>query len=686
MQSVDVNQSSNEIKGGINAIKTYTELSKSAKELKKSAGNSLSKASSDITTQLNKISEQQKRFQREVPTSADQLLDFIGLTSGTGSETTREIRKKILEAAVKIQPQIQEIIRRNAIKALGCSQEQTYIGIDPIQLQQIPLPLQPIDQGIYIPIPSIDIQYALKQDLDSRTGRIFYEKDDPLKKFNYIPYDGLEPFPMNKMLKLLLENQGQSYNQIIGGLNYQGSSLKDIFDIQYTTVNQYGVTGDYFRVMLINRTDQNGQPANQVGNLLSDYYSTIELIDPAMIAAQLINSMLGTLSVNFGTGQIQDQNRFEKILSRILGLCFDSRREIDVSGVSKIAELDGVDDSFFELNEVDLRNIDVEISNIQNGVVEFVDCGNIKLPVDHDTLLDELINFRDSLSGQTDEENVATIEKIIDSISQNPEWQDPQSNLLIKTSIDKSAIKKIPLAIVSGVLTPKVLLPIFTLLAVVQNEKDSTYSQAITDVNQFVGSANTLSNQTSNVVTNGVDFLNKFRTFSIQVVSEIGAIFLKTLFDILKRDIINLIGIVLKDVVNSKTKKKLRIILRYVKIAVAVAQLVSDYRKCKNLLDDIIQLLRLINQVIPIPKPEIPPPLLALTPLLPGTSPERSTINTIELLQSYGIPTGPMPDGSPNLMTLFVYAVDQGIDKEIAENGKVEILTAAGIPGYGKFF
>lgn len=147
-----------------------------------------------------------------------------------------------------------------------------------------------------------------------------------------------------------------------------------------------------------------------------------------------------------------------------------------------------------------------------------------------------------------------------------------------------------------------------------------------------------------------------------------------------------MIGIVLKDVVNSKTKKKLRIILRYVKIAVAVAQLVSDYRKCKNLLDDIVQLLRLINQVIPIPKPEIPPPLLALTPLLPGTSPERSTINTIELLQSYGIPTGPMPDGSPNLMTLFVYAVDQGIDKEIAENGKVEILTAAGIPGYGKFF
>lgn len=686
MQAVDVNQSSNEIKGGISAIKTYTELSKSAKELKKNAGDSLQKASKDISTQLNKISEQQKRFQRQVPNSADELLDFIGLTKGNGNETTKEIRKIILEAAVKIEPQIQEIIRRNAIKALGCSQEQTYVGIDPIQLQQIPLPLQPIQQGIYIPIPSIDFQNALKQDTTSRLGKIYYEKPDPLIRNDYIPYDGFEPFPMNKMLNILLQNRGQSFNQIIGGVNYQGSSLQDIFDIQYTNQNQYGVTGDFFRVLLINRYDQNGQPNNEVGNLLSDYYSTIELIDPATIAAQLINVLTGALSINIGSGQLGNQSRFQKILQRILGLCFDSRREIDVSGVSKVGELDGVDDAFFELNEVDLRNIEVEITNIQNGIVEFVDCDNVKLPIDTETLIDELIQFRDSLSGQTDDERVESIEKVIDSISQNPSWPDSQSNLELQASIDKSVIKKIPLAIASGVLTPKVLLPIFTLLAVVQNERDSTYTQAITDVNQFITSANTASNQTSNVVTSGADFLKKFRTFSIQVVSEIGAVFIKALFDILKRDIINLISIVLKDVVSSKTKKRLRVILRYVKLAIAVAQLVTDFRKCKNLLDDIIQLLKLINQVIPVPKPEIPPPLLALSPLLPGTSPERSTINTIELLQSYGLPTGPMPDGSPNLMTLFVYAVDQGIDKEFAENGKVEILTAAGIPGYGKFF
>jgi hypothetical protein len=79
-------------------------------------------------------------------------------------------------------------------------------------------------------------------------------------------------------------------------------------------------------------------------------------------------------------------------MQRILGLCFDNRREIDVSGVAKIAELDGVDDGFFELTEVDLRNIEVKIANVQNGVMEFEDFNNVKLPLDYEVLFYQLIS------------------------------------------------------------------------------------------------------------------------------------------------------------------------------------------------------------------------------------------------------------------------------------------------------
>jgi hypothetical protein len=77
--------------------------------------------------------------------------------------------------------------------------------------------------------------------------------------------------------------------------------------------------------------------------------------------------------------------------------------------------------------------------------MEFEDCGNIRLPVDSTVLMDELINFRDSESGDTIERQVEVLSEIIDSISDNPRWSlDIPINLNVKLSIDKNVIKKIP--------------------------------------------------------------------------------------------------------------------------------------------------------------------------------------------------------------------------------------------------
>ena len=118
-----------------------------------------------------------------------------------------------------------------------------------------------------------------------------------------------------------------------------------------------------------------------------------------------------------------------------------------------------------------------------------------------------------------------------------------------------------------------------------------------------------------------------------------------------------------------------------------VAQLVRDFRRCKSLLDNILLLLNLVGQGRNFNQPlksEIPAPLLLLSSVLPGYSPERATINSIEILQSLGIPTGTLPDGSPNLMLLYNLATNKAVDKEESENGKVEVaLGPAGI-SFGK--
>jgi len=695
---LDLNSTQQSISSKLDAFKTYADVSTSEKSFLGKLANSSSEATSKISGQLDKVRDLQKRFQKDPPNSMDQLLGFLGQTQGNGSATLNYLRKKILEAAATIEPKMVNIMKEETIKALGCSIEQTYNGVPAQNLSLQPLPLRPQQEGIYIPVNSLDFFSNLKQSPETQFGKVYYEKPDPSADTKFKPYGGEVPFPMNKQLYNLMtsDNQDRSYSQI-NGKNYLGKSGQNLFDIQYTKTNSFGVTGDYYRIILVDREDGQGNLTNNVGEFISDYYSTIKLIDTVDVGAQIVNLLSGAMNIQaqVGYGALDNQSKFSLIVARVLGLCFDDRREIDVSGVAKVAELDGVDDSFFEFNEIDLRNIEVEISNIQNGIMEFVDCDNIKLPVDYEVLVDELIEFRDTESGTTVEEQVAVLETIIDSISNNPAWSlTGPANLNVKASIDKNVIKKIPLAVAAGVLTPKNLLPLYTLLSVVQSGATYTYNQAVSSANTFIASANTVTTnignagadigkQGSNIVNSGADFLKKYRTFSIQVISKVNSEFLKVLYEILKKDIVNLVSIIIADAAKSKVLKKYTIILRLVQLTLIVSQLINDYRKCKSLLDNILLLLNLVGQIIRRPGNEIPLPLLTLASLLPGTSPERATTNAIEGLQGLGIPTGALPDGSPNLMLLYNLVTNKALDKEESENGKIEVMTAIG-PGFGK--
>ncbi len=56
-----------------------------------------------------------------------------------------------------------------------------------------------------------------------------------------------------------------------------------------------------------------------------------------------------------------------------------------------------------------------------------------------------------------------------------------------------------------------------------------------------------------------------------------------------------------------------------------------------------------------------------------GFSASRATLNVIEEFEKLGLPTGPMPDGSPNLMLAAVKGIIDGIDKEQSQNGQVQV-------------
>jgi HPt (histidine-containing phosphotransfer) domain-containing protein len=688
----DLNQSYESAKSQINAIKSYKDISAATKQLKSSAGNSFAQSTATLNSSLDNIQNQQKRYLRDQPTSFDQLLELINITNGSGLSSTAYLRKKLLEVVVKIEPQIQKIITEEALTALGCSQEQTFNGFNKSNLEINTLSTLPVGQGIYVPVQSLDLANLLKNPVDSKLGKISYEKADVTSGITsgvFKPYSGQIPFPMNKALNLRMENSNlnRSYYEEYKKF-YQGTSGLALFDFVYSPTNRFGVNQDCYRIALIDRnltitgtTGTTKEYKNKIGEFLNDYYSTISLVDKTNFTEILLNIVSGAINIKSGLSaqEIEKGTQFSIIVQRILGLCFDSRREIDVSGVSKVAELDGVDDTFYELTQADLRNIEVRISNIQNGVVQFESCDNIKLPVDYETLVNELVNLRDVIDDQSPEEQVKSISNVLDTLYQNPDWQAfLPTNFNGEIAFNKEYINQIPLALASAVLSPKVLLPIFILMQVIESDAKNMYNQAVTSANTYVQSGNTILGGVNNIINNGVDFLKVFKSFNIQVISRIGAIFIKTLYEVLKKDIINLISSVISDVSKNALLKKYKTILRLVNILLVLSQLIDDYRKCKSLINDILLLLK---QIFGKPDGSIPLPLLLLADFLPGTSPERATINTLELLQSVGIPTGTLPDGSPNLMGIYNLMTHKGADKEQSENGKVSAAVTVTSPG-----
>ena len=665
--SIDVNSSSQQIESEISALQRFRETTAAEKQLRREKKNSFAKSIEESGTQLNKISEQQKRFQRNTPTSTDQLFKFIGLTKGTGSATTKAIRKLLLQAAVKSEQDVKKIIQEESLKSLGCSQEQTYEGVT--EAQAANFNTLPVSKAIYVPVQSLDLitlaNGLLKQNINSPIGKILYESYPvSTQQGVYRPFNGPVPFPFNKLLYELTQSQN-SFNQQYGTF-YKGSSGQNLMDIKYVTENEFGVTGNYYKVVLLNR---NGSNTNNIGEWLFDYYSTIKLFDTSDLTAQILNflSQFMNMKLPASSGPIGQQSKFFKILQRILGLCFDQRTEIDVSGTAKVAELDGIDDSFFEFTEVDLRNIDLEISNVQNGVMEFVDCNNVKVPVDFNNLTSQLVDFKSQLSGQTIEEQVSNMEKIIDSLSQNPNWNIYlPASFNASGSISNNIIQNLAIAVASAALSPKVLLPIFILLKITESSYALSYNQAVTSAS----TVNQLGIQASNIISDSVQFIKKFKNFMVQVVSRIGAIFIKNLFEILKKDLLNIVTSVVKEIIAEKRKKDYKQALRLIQLGIAVnlIQGFLDYRKCKSLLDEIKNILSLLSK-IPTKRKKVPLPLAILSDFLPGESPQRAFLNTIKYMEEAGLPTGLLPDGSPNLNLIFNYATHRGRSDEQAENG-----------------
>jgi len=426
----DTEDGFNEVDKKTTILKKYKKVNSDIEDLRKKAGKTLEKKKSETSTQLSDAKKLKNKYQKEIKTQFDKLLDLNFLSLGAGKSSQGYLKKTFTKAIKEIVPKLDDILLELMLTAVGCSQDQEFVP-----------------QTIYIRVKSVDLLNTLKEDPATDVGKLLYEK----KSIQYSSF----PFSMNKELYNRTQNINQPFSVPASGQSYKGTSGQELFDISYVesyvdpTTSQT-IQGNFFKVDLKNR-----MTTNKVSEFLKDYFTTIKLFDETNFFANLMNQLTGAISIKKGDGNadLDDLQKILLIMQRILGLCFDNTKEIDVSGIAKLSENDNVDESFFEFTDIDLRFIDSKVSDIKMGVVEFEECDTVKLPVDSDSITNALNNLV-FVDGKNNSNSIDDAANLTDVLTKNPGW------FPLEINIDLSFLKEFPKAMVATVLSPKVVLPL----------------------------------------------------------------------------------------------------------------------------------------------------------------------------------------------------------------------------------
>ena len=643
---LDLNNDYEKAKSKVSAYQTTLENKKNDVIAKKQkAKTSLDKKKSDVTKQLNELksgtNDIKNQLKNEVKNQLEQLLDlFKQSLPKSGNKSLNTISRFFLEAAEATKSRLNEILIEEVVSTIGCSEEQSYED--------------KLNQPFYIKVSQVDLFKRLKYSPDDKDAKFYYE--------NSTTAPGAIPNSVNRALYERLQNLGQSYQTQFGS-DYRGVSGQDLFDIEYVqfypAINPTNF-GDFFKITL--KPQLNSRTT--VSDFLRDYYGSIDILQFDVLTAEIMNALTGAFDFSIGltTDEMREQTKFDLILKRIMGVCTDPAKKIDVAGTAKLSDQDFIDDSFFEISNQELRFIEEKINNTINGVVQFEDCGDLRLPVNVQasrTIVEDVIT--ENVSSK----KIDRVEQAMAELANDPKWKElvPSLGLDInfKASLDTSLITQLPKIVFKTVLSPKVMLGFLIMVKAVSSQFSAQLDNLFDDLEKF---------------------MKTFKKFVVNFMQRVTSIFVEELFKIVKKQIKQLVEKILSDIVKEAKNKQLAMYSSIVYALLVLGQALIDYRNCKSVIDEILKLLNLgISQL------NLGLPLFALagSSLLGGVSDTRAFANVIENLQGLGLPTGDAPDGGPNLMNMSMMAQIKGSNLETFTNGKVEVYVPPPVGFAGPF-
>lgn len=494
----------------------------------------------------NRRKESRKNFIKKLdPTSGDTLSKKIqsNYSYFKTTDTYRGLANILFLSIQNTKAKIKNLLIEDIISTIGCSEEQSYDNM--------------VNTPIYIKVKNIDLFNILKNSPDDEYGKLNYEKE--------ITPNGTTPYSMNRELFNRLSSY-QSFSQQYGQ-SFIGASGQELFDIQYVDnyidQNNTQQFGDFFKVTLKSQLNNK----TKVSDFLNDYFESIDVFNLPSVMNISLSQIFGGLSIGIKSSEeeIKALTKFQKVVKRLMGACTDPTQKIDVSGTGKLSDLDLLDNSFFDVSNLEEVNIEQTVNRKINGLVTFDGCDTVNLPVNSQataTVVNNVINENNAVS------QINLFFAGIEDLTSDQNWQSAGFGLELNLSLNLDIIKNLPIALFRAILSPKVLLGFLVMI-----------KSLITNTLDFEDLS---------------DFLIKFKKFVTRFTRNIIAIFIEELATQIKKNIKQLVRSVLQDIKDELLDKQTKMYVTIIEALLITGQGFLDYRECKPVIDDILKLLNLI--------------------------------------------------------------------------------------------
>ena len=587
--------------------------------------------------QKQKRSEKRKeRSQKRAATVQNIREKLKPLHDAMDSEYAKILRTIIKQAIANVIPTIPEIIIQEILRAFNCDLS-----------TEIPVVGDGLTNSMIIRVDQVDLFKQMKEAPDVGVGKYYYESNS---FDNGIPFPYQTPFPLNRFLHFIIQNPNTPYQ-------VPGASGKRLLTIMYDGIDSFVISPHYKggNNAVVFDDGFNSFPGNgtkfTVAEFLRDYFDNIRVIELQNILGAVleINAGLGLSVKNDGKTNIADVlgiNKFIGVLNKIMVACDGlDLGEVSTETISHLSELID-DDSFYSFNAEEEQNFYLDAKRKSKGVMKFAGCDDIEVPLDpgiYENAVDEIIaTLNQGGDGykafdmvlQTGVEG--SIAKTADPLFKELDWN-------WKLHFMEELITQFPQVIMLALMSTKVILPIVFVAKVTNN--------------------NTL------LAASPTEFAKLFKRVFVRICRAILKEVLKIVFKILKQFLTKLLIIYIKKLLATQKGKRIKMILSLIQSLLPFIADLNNAKNCKEILMIILKMIEATGIDIPF----APPPkfLQFAATTRSGTNSMRVFEKLTTKLENLGIPTGDMPDGTPNLFMLSQFALAESMDEEETINGVV---------------